>query len=83
MRAEEFEVVRRRMLVEISAHAAQLHNGKSAFDERVMAAMERVPRHEFVPIEFQAFAYANIPLPIGFEKTDLAAVYRGVDDGLA
>jgi protein-L-isoaspartate(D-aspartate) O-methyltransferase len=71
MRAEEFQVVRRRMLVEISAHAAQLHgiNGKSAFDERVMAAMERVPRHEFVPIEFQAFAYANIPLPIGFEKT--------------
>jgi len=34
-----------------------------------MAAMERVPRHEFVPIEFQAFAYANIPLPIGFDKT--------------
>jgi protein-L-isoaspartate(D-aspartate) O-methyltransferase len=71
MRAEEFEVVRRRMLAEISAHAAQLREtiGKSAFDERVIAAMERVPRHEFVPIEFQAFAYANIPLPIGFDKT--------------
>ena len=71
MRAEEFEVVRRRMLAEISARAAQLREtiGKSAFDERVMAALERVPRHEFVPIEFQAFAYANIPLPIGFDKT--------------
>ncbi len=59
------------MLAEISAHAAQLREtiGKSAFDQRVMAAMEGVPRHEFVPIEFQAYAYANIPLPIGFDKT--------------
>ena len=71
MRAEDFEVMRRPMLAEISAHAAQLREtiGKSAFDQRVMAAMERVPRHEFVPIEFQAYAYANIPLPIGFDKT--------------
>jgi protein-L-isoaspartate(D-aspartate) O-methyltransferase len=43
--------------------------GKSAFDGRVMAAIEKVPRHEFVPIEFQAYAYANIPVPIGFGKT--------------
>jgi protein-L-isoaspartate(D-aspartate) O-methyltransferase len=71
MRPEEFEVVRRRMLAEISAEVVQLHEttGKSAFDERVMAAMARVPRHEFVPIEFRTFAYANIPLPIGFGKT--------------
>ena len=71
MRAEDFEVMRRPMLAEISAHAAQLREtiGKSAFDQRVMAAMEGVPRHEFVPIEFQAYAYANIPLPIGFDKT--------------
>jgi protein-L-isoaspartate(D-aspartate) O-methyltransferase len=34
-----------------------------------MAAMEKIPQHEFVPIEFQAFAYANIPLPTGFNKT--------------
>src|SRR5262249_35602789 len=38
-------------------------------DERVMAAMGKVSRHEFVPIELQPFAYANMPLPIGFEKT--------------
>lgn len=71
MRAEEFEVVRRRMLAEISAHTVQLHEtiGKSALDERVTAAIARVPRHEFVPIEFRAYAYANIPLPIGFGKT--------------
>ena len=71
MRAEEFAAARRRMLAEISAHAVHLREtiGKSAFDRRVMAAMEKVPRHEFVPIEFQAYAYANIPLPIGFGKT--------------
>jgi protein-L-isoaspartate(D-aspartate) O-methyltransferase len=40
----------------------------SAFDERVMTAMGKVPRHEFVPIELQPYAHANIPLPIGFEK---------------
>ena len=34
-----------------------------------MTAMGKVPRHEFVPIELQPFAYANIPLPIGFNKT--------------
>ena len=71
MRAEEFEAMRRRMLAEISTHTVQLREtiGKSAFDGRVMAAMEKVPRHEFVPIEFRAYAYANIPLPIGFAKT--------------
>jgi protein-L-isoaspartate(D-aspartate) O-methyltransferase len=71
MRAEEFEIARRRMLAEISARAVQLREttGRAAFDERVMAAMGRVPRHEFVPIEYQPFAHTNIPLPIGFDKT--------------
>jgi protein-L-isoaspartate(D-aspartate) O-methyltransferase len=71
MRAEEFDIARRRMLAEISARAVQLRQitGRAAFDERVMTAMGRVQRHEFVPIEFQPFAYANIPVPIGFDKT--------------
>ena len=30
--------------------------------------MAKVPRHEFVPIEVQPYAYLNRPLPIGFEK---------------
>ena len=71
MRADEFEAMRRQMVAEISAHAVQLREtiGKSAFAGPVTAAMEKVPRHEFVPIEFQAYAYANIPIPIGFGKT--------------
>ena len=71
MRAEEFEVLRQHMLVEISTGIFHLRNsiGKTALDERVMTAMGKVPRHEFVPIELQQYAYANIPLPIGFDKT--------------
>ena len=71
MSAEDFEVLRRHMLAEIAAGTFELRDmiGKPALDERVMAAMGRVPRHEFVPVELQLFAYANIPLPIGSEKT--------------
>lgn len=59
------------MLAEVSADTAYVSGviGKAVFDERVMAAMRKVPRHEFVPIELRPFAYANIPLPIGFGKT--------------
>ncbi|MGY8685093.1 protein-L-isoaspartate(D-aspartate) O-methyltransferase [Bradyrhizobium sp. UFLA05-153] len=59
------------MLAVIAANAFGLRDtiGKSAFDERVMTAIRKVSRHEFVPIELQPYAYANIPLPIGFEKT--------------
>ncbi|HEX8009961.1 MAG TPA: protein-L-isoaspartate(D-aspartate) O-methyltransferase [Casimicrobiaceae bacterium] len=43
--------------------------GKAALGERVMATLGKVPRHEFVPVELKPFAYANVPLPIGFGKT--------------
>ena len=71
MSMNEFEVLRQRMLAEISAGAFQASGliDKPAFDERVMAALAKVPRHEFVPVELQAYAYANVPLPIGFDKT--------------
>ena len=38
-------------------------------DERVLEAMRHVPRHELVPDEERANAYADRPLPIGFDKT--------------
>jgi protein-L-isoaspartate(D-aspartate) O-methyltransferase len=71
MRAENFEILRRHMLAEISAGILQLRDtiGKTALDERVVMALGKVPRHEFVPIELQPYAYANLPLPIGFDKT--------------
>jgi protein-L-isoaspartate(D-aspartate) O-methyltransferase len=71
MRAEDLEVLREDMVAVIATNAFALRDtiGKSAFDERVMTAMGKVPRHEFVPIELQPYAYANVPLPIGLGKT--------------
>ena len=71
MNESDFVAMRQLMLVEIAASAiytsAQL--GKAALDRRVLDVMAKVPRHEFVPIELQPYAYANFPLPIGFGKT--------------
>ena len=71
MRAADLEVLRRHMLAEISAATVHVSGliGKAALDERVMTAMRNVPRHEFVPFELQSYAYTNVPLPIGFNKT--------------
>jgi protein-L-isoaspartate(D-aspartate) O-methyltransferase len=38
-------------------------------DQDVLEAMERVPRHEFVPDQYQSAAYADRPLPIGHGQT--------------
>ena len=38
-------------------------------DQRVLAAMARVPRHEFVAAEYRAEAYEDHPLPIGEGQT--------------
>ncbi len=71
MRAEDLDVLRQHMLAEISAATFHVRGliGKPSLAERVMTAMSNVPRHEFVPIELQPIAYANVPLPIGFDKT--------------
>ncbi len=38
-------------------------------DERVLAAMERVPRELFVPHDVSWMAYADVALPIGAQQT--------------
>src|SRR5436189_67464 len=38
-------------------------------DERVLAAMSKVPREEFVPADERAAAYTDNPLPIGYDQT--------------
>jgi protein-L-isoaspartate(D-aspartate) O-methyltransferase len=43
--------------------------GEGIRDERVLAAMAAVPRHEFVPARQRAEAYADRPLPIGSGQT--------------
>jgi protein-L-isoaspartate(D-aspartate) O-methyltransferase len=67
----QHDLMRQQMIAEIVADAvfltAQL--GKSSFAPRVIDAMGRIPRHEFVPLELQAYAYLNSPLPVGYGKT--------------
>jgi protein-L-isoaspartate(D-aspartate) O-methyltransferase len=38
-------------------------------DPLVLQAMRRVPRHLFVPVEYQDLAYQNTPLSIGYSQT--------------
>ena len=38
-------------------------------EERVLAAMSKVPREEFVPADERAAAYTDNPLPIGYNQT--------------
>ena len=56
----ELEEGRRRLLTSLRT---------SITDERVLRAMERVPRERFVPPEHRDMAYEDIPLPIGAGQT--------------
>jgi protein-L-isoaspartate(D-aspartate) O-methyltransferase len=38
-------------------------------DERVLAAMAKVPREEFIPVDTRPNAYEDGPLPIGYDQT--------------
>ena len=69
--ADHFEQLRQHMVAEITAETIFVSGriGKASLSERAMAAMGKVPRHEFVPAELQPYAYANVPLPIGCNKT--------------
>jgi len=59
------------MVAEIAAEVAGTHIwlGKEALDSRVMVALERVPRHDFIPAANRDQAYDNRPQPIGHGQT--------------
>ena len=71
MKDELFTASRHQMVEEITNYVRYTgaHIAKDALDERVMEVMGTVPRHEFVPVELQSFAYDDTPLPIGYGKT--------------
>ena len=56
----DFEAARARLIEHLSSEIR---------DERVLAAMARIPRERFVPPEEQDLAYEDIPLPIGLDQT--------------
>jgi protein-L-isoaspartate(D-aspartate) O-methyltransferase len=71
MEERHFAILRRHMVevIEIYVELARENLGKMALDERVLATMGKVPRHAFVPAPLARYAYADMPLPIGFDKT--------------
>ncbi len=71
MNEKHFAILRRHMVETIGIHADLMDDelGKAALDERVLAAMLKVPRHLFVPQQLAHVAYEDTPLPIGFDKT--------------
>ena len=71
MTEEHLAILRRHMVEVIGIHVDLSSDelGKSALDPRVMAAMQAVPRHRFVPGALASYAYLDQPLPIGFDKT--------------
>ncbi len=66
-----YEPQRKRMVEEIAAltRETRFETGRASLSERVMQAIAKVPRHEFVPASERRNAYANRPLPIGMGQT--------------
>jgi protein-L-isoaspartate(D-aspartate) O-methyltransferase len=58
---EQFLLGRNQLIEEVRAYGID--------DEDVLMALERVPRHEFVPPELVKLAYVNNALPIGYGQT--------------
>jgi protein-L-isoaspartate(D-aspartate) O-methyltransferase len=71
--AEEdaYDAQRRTLRAEIEQLAAATADttGRPRFSDRVMDAIDAVPRHRFVPASQARSAYANRPLPIGHGQT--------------
>ncbi len=67
MGVEYFEEQRREMVAVIRASTDRVvaQVGKTTLDERVLGAIAKVPRHEFVPAELQQYAYMNAARPDG------------------
>jgi len=57
--------------MDFAAARAELikHLSTEIRDKRVLAAMARVPRERFVPLEERRLAYEDMPLPIGLDQT--------------
>ena len=57
--------------MDFAAMRAELieHLGTEIKDKRVLEAMARIPREQFIPPAARHLAYENKPLPIGFDQT--------------
>jgi protein-L-isoaspartate(D-aspartate) O-methyltransferase len=71
MTDKHLAILRRHMVEMIGIHTdlASDELGKGTLHKRVTEVMMRVPRHLFVPNSVAPYAYQDMPLPIGFDKT--------------
>ncbi|WP_434149871.1 protein-L-isoaspartate(D-aspartate) O-methyltransferase [Methylocaldum gracile subsp. desertum] len=69
--ADEYAAKRQALIDEIRSETRWVSSeiGKTELDAQVLAAMGKVPRHEFVSEDLRSIAYANRPLPIGYGQT--------------
>jgi protein-L-isoaspartate(D-aspartate) O-methyltransferase len=67
----EFTEMRRALAdaIEQTVNRARQRSGGPAIDPRVIAAMAKVPRHEFAPPQLRPYAYLDRPLPVGPDAT--------------
>ena len=68
---DERAAERQRLMQEIASQLRETRNttGRPSLSPRVAEALNKVPRHAFVPADQQAYAYQNRPLPIGHGQT--------------
>jgi protein-L-isoaspartate(D-aspartate) O-methyltransferase len=66
----DFERARAQMVrvIQLEAYVTSEVTGIPEIDARVLAAMGKVPRHEFVAEPLARYAYEDTPLPIDFEQ---------------
>jgi protein-L-isoaspartate(D-aspartate) O-methyltransferase len=55
--------------IEQGVNRMRQKNGAGPIDPRVIAAMAKVPRHEFAPPSLRPYAYLDRPLPVGPDAT--------------
>ena len=69
--ADEYTKARKQLVqvIEADVRETSQYLDRQALDPRVMKAMGKVLRHEFVSTTIQHFAYLNRPLPIGYGQT--------------
>jgi len=68
---QDFERERSELVEEVRADVRYTSRqlGREELDPKVLGALGRVPRHEFVPSDYRRYAYRNRPLPIGYGQT--------------
>ncbi|MBM3358131.1 MAG: protein-L-isoaspartate(D-aspartate) O-methyltransferase [Betaproteobacteria bacterium] len=69
--AADFTEMRRLLTeaIEKTINQMRVKTGAPAVDPRVIAALGKVPRHEFAPPELRSYSYLDRPLPVGRDAT--------------